>query len=111
MGCTENLIRTTIGDRWTFVVHTQRRSIHGEWFSRTEQEALADLSGFVAVSLCQDLSNSELSTGLLSSAMNLCIAKIPGGGSSRYSKLLRGFLRFRLRASTCFNRRLWPGFR
>ena len=37
-------------------------------------------SGFLAVSLCQDLSNSDLSTSLLSSAMNLCIATIPRGG-------------------------------
>ena len=29
----------------------------------------------------------------------------------RHSKSLRDFFRFRLRASNCFNRRFWPGFK
>lgn len=40
-GSTANLIR--IRDRWTFVIHTQRRSIHGEWFSKNKENALEDL--------------------------------------------------------------------
>lgn len=42
-GSTANLIRIPSWDRWTFVIHTQQRSIHGEWFSKTTGDALEDL--------------------------------------------------------------------
>ena len=67
---------------------------------------------FCPVSPRQDFSNSEWSTWLLSSAMNLCIEAAPHRGyCAPVSKSLRVLFRFRLRASSCFNRRFLPGFR
>lgn len=40
-GISATLIR--VRDRWTFIVHARRRSVHGEWSSKTKEGALEDL--------------------------------------------------------------------